>query len=333
MRRMPGALRAAVLLIVALHAASCGETDPPSSPEAAPPTDAPTPDPAVGYSGIPYGPVHLWANPTQLKWGPGPFTLSLDNAFFPNSKSLVQRIEAARRKRIRLVLAMTGGPNSYSTDGKFDLVKWKARMNRLNTPAIRKAVADGVADGTIVANRLVDEPEHPKHGGALTKAMIDEMATYAKKIFPTLPMGIVHGAPGFKWRSGERYKVLDWASVQYVWDYNRGNVEAWRDQVLSFARNNGVTPMFSVNLLNGGVRDTRGAWDCPNMGGKGTRTSYCRMTPDQVRTYGRTIGPSGCALLMWRYDDAFMSKAANQSAFKDVASLLKSKPRRSCQRP
>jgi hypothetical protein len=57
------------------------------------------------------------------------------------------------------------------------------------------------------------------------------------------------------------------------------------------------------------------------------------MTSDQVRTYGRTIGPFGCALLMWRYDAAFMSKAANQSAFKDVASLLNSKPRPSCRRP
>jgi hypothetical protein len=111
-------------------------------------------------------------------------------------------------------------------------------------------------------------------------------------------MGIGHGAPGFKWRSAERYKVLDWVSVQYVWSYNQGNVTAWRDQVLSFARQNGVTPMFALNILNGGVTDTNGAWDCPNTGGKGTRTSNCRMTSEQVRTYGRTIGPFGCTMLM-----------------------------------
>lgn len=331
MRSMPKAARAALLLVVALHAASCGETDAPSSPEAAPAVDAPAPDPAVSYSGIPYGPYDLWGSLTELKWGPGPFTMSLDNAFFPTS--LAQRIAAARGKRVRLVLAMTGGPNNVTTDGRFDLGKWKARMDRLNTAAIRKAVADGVADGTIVANKLMDEPESPKWGGVPTKAMIDEMATYARKIFPTLPMGIGHGAPGFKWRSGERYKVLDWVSVQYVWNYNQGDVTAWREQVLNFARNNGVTPMFALNILNGGVRDTNGAWDCPNTGGKGTRTSYCRMTSDQVRTFGRTIGPFGCAMLMWRYDDAFMAKAANQSAFRDVASLLSSKPLRNCRRP
>ena len=206
-------------------------------------------------------------------------------------------------------------------------------MDRLNTSANKKAVADGVADGTIIGNRLIGEPESPEWGGVVTKAMIDEMATYAKRIFPTLPMGIGHGAPGFKWRSGERYKVLDYVSVQYVWSYNRGDIAAWREQVLNYARSNGVTPMFGLNLLDGGVMDTNGAWDCPNTGGKGTRTSYCRMTSDQVRTYGRAIGPSGCALLTWRYDAAFMSNAANQSAFRDVASLLASKPLRSCRRP
>jgi hypothetical protein len=246
---------------------------------------------------------------------------------------MAQRIAAARGKGVRLVLAMTGGPNEVTTNGKFDLAKWKARMDRLNTSAIKNAVADGVADGTIVGNKLIDEPEHPKWGRVPTKAMIDEMATYAKRIFPTLPMGIGHGAPGFKWRSGERYKVLDWVSVQYVWNYNQGDVTAWRAQVLNFAGNNGVRPMFSLNILNGGVMDTAGAWDCPNTGGKGTRTSYCRMTSEQVRTYGRTIGPFGCAMLMWRYDGAFMANAANQSAFKDVASLLNSKPRPSCRRP
>jgi len=330
MRRMLATTRAALLLVVTLHAASCAETDPPSSPEAALPTDAPAPDPAVSYSGIPYGPYGLWANTTEVKWGPGPFTASLDNSGFP--KALVRRIEAARQQRIRLVLAMTAGPSEVTTGGKFDLGKWKAKMNTLNTSAIKKAVADGVADGTIVANKLMDEPESPQWGGVPTKALIDQMATYAKNIFPTLPMGIGHGAPGFKWRSGERYKVLDWVSVQYVWNYNQGNVTAWRDEVLNFARANGVTPMFSLNILNGGVRDKTGAWDCPNTGGKGTQTSYCRMTSDQVRTYGRTIGPSGCAMLMWRHDDAFMSKSANQSAFKDVASLLDSKPRPSCRR-
>ena len=331
MTRMLVAARAALLLVAAVGTTSCDETDSPVSPEAAPPADLPAPTAAVSYSGIPYGPYDLWGNPTELQWGPGPFTSSLDNSSYPNS--LPKRIAAARQKRIRLVLAMTAGPSAYITNGKFDLAKWKAKLSTLNTSEVRKAVADGVADGTVVGNKLIDEPDSPQWGGVLTKSMIDGMAKYAKGMFPTLPMGVGVGASSFKWRSYEKYQVLDWVSVQYVWNYNKGNINGWRDEVLNFARANGVTPMFSLNLLNGGVRDQTGAWDCPNTGGKGTRTSFCRMTADQVRTYGKAVGPSGCAMLMWRYDDAFMAKSANVSAFKDVATLLNSKPRRSCKRP
>jgi hypothetical protein len=332
MTRMLATARAALLLVVlSFVASSCDDATSPVSSNPAPSADLPAPTAAVSYSGIPYGPYDLWGNPTELQWGPGPFTSSLDNSSFPNS--LAKRIAAARTKRIRLVLAMTAGPSAYITNGKFDLGKWKAKLSTLNTSEIRKAVADGVADGTVVGNKLIDEPESPQWGGVLTKSMIDGMAKYAKGIFPTLPMGIGHGAPGFKWRSSERYHVLDWVSVQYVWNYNKGNASAWRDEVLNFTRANGVAPMFGLNLLNGGVRDQTGGWDCPNTGGKGTKTSYCRMTPDQVQSFGRAIGPSGCALLMWRYDDAFMAKSANVSAFKNVASLLNSQPRRSCKRP
>jgi hypothetical protein len=330
MTHIPLAARAAVPLAVALLAASCGEPGPTSPADTARP-EAPVPTLAVSYTGIPYGPYGLYANTTEFEWGPKPFTGSLDNSSFPNA--LPKRIAAARQQGHRLVLAMTAVPTEVKTNGKFDLGKWKAKMNTLNTSTIRKAVADGVADGTIVGNKMIDEPESPQWGGVLTKSMIDQMATYARNIFPTLPMGINHGAPGFKWRSGERYRVLDWVSVQYVWNYNQGGITGWRDEVLGFARANGVTPMFSLNILNGGVRDKSGAWDCPGTGGKGTKTSYCRMTADQVRTYGRTVGPSGCAMLMWRYDDAFMSKSDNKSAFQDVATLLNSKPRRSCRRP
>ena len=331
MNRIHATARAALLLAVLVTAASCSDANDPSAPTEGLPPDALAPSPAITYTGIPFGPYALYANTTDFEWGPAPFTTSLDNAGYPNA--IVNRITAARQQRHRLILAMTADRAYYITNGKFDLAKWKSRMNTLNTTTIKKAVADGVADGTIVANKLIDEPEIPQWGGVLTKPMIDQMATYAKSIFPTLPMGITHGAGGFKWRSTERYKVLDWVGVQYSHNYNNGNAAGWRDEVLTFARANGVAPAFSLNILNGGVRDQTGSWDCPNTGGKGTISTYCRMTADQVRSYGTAAGPYGCVMLMWKYDDAFMAKSANVTAFKDVASLLNSKPRPSCKRP
>jgi hypothetical protein len=38
-------------------------------------------------------------------------------------------------------------------------------------------------------------------------------------------------------------------------------------------------------------------------------------------------------MMMWRYDDIFMANPENAQAFKDLATLLASSPRRSCRRP
>ena len=284
----------------------------------------------ISYTGIPYGPMGLWEG-VGFEWGPAPFTVSHDNTF---ANSIVSRINAARQKKQRLILAMTGGPSSnFKTNGKFDLGKWKNRMNLFKTSTIKNAVAAGVADGTIVGNSVMDEPETKQWGGVMTKPLIDQMATYVKNIFPTLPVGVNMGAPGYKWRTWERYRVVDYTANQYMWRATSGNIGAWRNAVLDRAQVEGVRTAFSLNLLNGGVVDNTGAWDCTGTGGKGTTAYRCRMTADQVRTWGRAIGPYGCAMLMWRYDDAFMAKSANQVAFRDVASLLASKTRRSCRRP
>ncbi len=284
----------------------------------------------TGMSSQPYGPIGLWSGVASFEWGPAPFTASQDNTF---ADSIVTRINTARNKKQRLILAMTGGSSSdFKTNGKFDITKWKNRMNTFKTSTIKNAVAAGVADGTIIANTMIDEPETPKWGGNVTKALIDQMAVYVKGIFPTLPTGINQGAPGYLWRSSERFKVLDYVLYQYQWSNNGGNIGAWRQAVLDRAKLDGITPAFSLNLLNGGVPDNSGTWDCPGTG-KGTIAHRCRMSADQVKTWGVAVGASGCFMTMWRYDDAFMAKSANVDAFRGVASYLADKTRRSCRRP
>jgi hypothetical protein len=282
------------------------------------------------YNGIPFGPFGLWRNTDGFHWGPAPFTGAHDHVF---ANSLVKQINYARWRRQRLVIAMTGGPRrEYMSDGRFDLSKWRRVLRTFNKPEIRKAVAAAVADGTIIGNTMMDEPEHRAWGRGVTKARLDQMAGYVKAIFPTLPVGVNMGPPGYRWRRDERFHRLDYVIYQYNHYITDGRVGAWREAVQNQARRDGVTPAFSLNLLNGGVKDTRGSWDCRGTGGKGTRRPNCRMTADQVRNYGRALGPAGCAMVLWRYDDAFMSKTSNKQAFRDVASTLSSRPRRSCKR-
>ena len=105
--------------------------------------------------GIPYGPFGLWDSYTSVKSGPVPFTMS-QNATDP--AGIVTQITTARQMGQKLVLAMTGGPHTATNLGcclsiidgvaKFDLAKWKNRMNLFNTATIKTAIAQGVSDGT-----------------------------------------------------------------------------------------------------------------------------------------------------------------------------------------
>jgi hypothetical protein len=286
------------------------------------------------YSGVPYGPIGMWSSWTDFWWGPGPFTGTQN---FVDASGILKRIEAARSKGQRLILAMATGPTSnFTTNGRFDYGKWKKVMVPYNTSAIKQAVAAAVADGTIVGNMLIDEPETKRWGGALNKALIDDMARYVKSMFPTLPVGVNYGPPGYQWRTSERYRALDYIVFQYNHNVTSGNVAAWRDAVLAQARAEGVTPGFSLNLLDGGRRDTDGNYGCNGSGqaGRGTYWPNCRMTASQVKEWGQILGSAGgCTFQMWRYNAAYMARSDNQAAFKTLASHMQSQPRRSCGRP
>lgn len=282
-------------------------------------------------SGIPYGPFGLWNSYTGSSWAPVPFTASQN---YTDPAGIVARIATARQLKQKLVLAMTGGAHSsYITDGRFDYAKWTARMDQYRTLEIKNAVAAGVADGTIVGNSVMDEPEFRSWGGVMTKPMIDEMARYVKAIFPTLAVGVNHGPDGYYlWRPAERYRVVDYVVNQYSWWITSGDIVAWRDKVLAQARLDGVTPAFSLNIINGGVQDRDGTWDCIGTGGLGLRSPNCRMNANQLRNWGITLGTSGCMLLMWTYDAAYMANTQNAQAFSDVAARLASTAGRSCKR-
>lgn len=296
----------------------------------APPTPPPTP---VSYTGLPFGPTGLWTE-TRLNWGPGPFTASQN---YIVADTVILQIEAARSHGQRLVLAMAGAAGeaeNYLTNGEFDITKWMQRMDSYRVPAIQEAVAAAVADGTVIGNMLIDEPETKRWGTMITKAMLDQMATYAKQIFPTLPMGVNHGPPAARWRSSERYRIVDYVLYQYAHWVTAGNIAAWRDEVLKQAGKDGVTPMLSINVLNGGVQDRSDSWTCSGAGqaGRGTYWPNCRMTPDQVREWGEALAPHGCYLMLWRFDREYMSDPANEAAFQDLASQAASLPIRSCRR-
>jgi hypothetical protein len=285
-------------------------------------------------TGRPIGTFGLWKTATTTPGlGVAPFRASHDLVFAPE---ILDQIAAARRQGIRLVLALTGGDhNRYKTDGVFDRLKWNAAVDKFDTPAIRAAVAQAVADQVIVGASVLDEPQQfgtdakawgPS--GTLTKVRVDSFCQYVKRIFPTLTVGVFHD--GLMFEPSKSYRVCEFFMGHYV--HRKGPVAAWRDGNLQIARRDGMQAILSLNFLNGGPQDRSGAWDCPGTGGRGTRAPNCRMTAQQLRDWGTALVPSTCMLFTWRYDAAFVTRSDNAAALSDLAIQLSRLPHTPCGR-
>jgi hypothetical protein len=287
--------------------------------------------------GIAFGPAGGFSGNTGWKIGMEPFTATIGGTTPDDIVTLLSTARAAKR---HVVLNMTGGShNRYLTGGVFDRAKWQAIMAGYDTPEVKAAVAQAVADGTLLGNSVMDEPN--VHGvgdgntwgpsGTMTKARVDSLCGVVKALFPTLPVGVGHQHSAFE--PTKTYRTCEFIIDQYA--SRAGDVVDFRDAALALARRDGHAILFSMNILNGGTQAPRdGSWNCPltTTGGRGTYEPNCRMTAEQVRSVGLTLGPAGCGLLMWRYDADFMSKPDNVQAFKDVAARLATLPAKPCSR-
>jgi hypothetical protein len=280
-----------------------------------------------------FGLFGLWTTATAVGSGTAPYTASHDNIM---PADLVPHINAARSKGIRLMLSMTGGSHdNYKTNGVFDEGKWRAAMDAFNTSANRDAVAAAVADGTIIGNSVMDEPQQsgtdskawgPK--GTMTKARVDGLCSYVRGIFPTLPIGVFHD-PGI-FEPDSSYQVCEFLISQFA--TRKGNVVTWRDNGLAIVQRDGMKIIFSLNLLDGGTQDRDGTWNCAGTGGLGTFSPNCQMTPDQIRTYAEALAPPGCALLSWRLDTPFLTRPENAAVLSSVALMVAALPLTPCVR-
>jgi hypothetical protein len=302
------------------------------------PALAPAPTTPSG-SGLPFGMSQQFSRFGSLA---PPMTMTADGV---TAATLIPRINAARAGGYTLIVNMTGDKHAAymsTIDGvlQFDESKWRAQMETFNTATIRQAVAQAVADGTIVGTSVMDEPYvsggadgggntwGPK--GTMTKARVDTLCGVVKQMFPTLAVGVAHQHDKFE--PTKSYYVCDFIIDQYDW--RRGDVSAFRDAGLAMAARDHHAVMFGINILDGGVQDKDGTYSCdgPGQGGKGTYPPNCRMTPQQVRDWGLLLGKAGCGLYMWRADDQFMANSANVQSLRDLAAGLGAAPKKACYR-
>ena len=300
---------------ITLAATSGGGTPVPS------PTPEPTPVPTG--TGIPMGLSGLLSNGLGRSY----YNMSLDGY---TADRIVLQLADARAKKLHVLMNMTGGRHSnYMTDGVFDMAKWKAKMDSYNTPSIKAAIAQAVADGTIIGNSVMDEPANTTQTtswgpeGTMTKARVDGMCRYVKEMFPTLTVGVVHDHRLLEPEKG--YQYCDFILSQYR--LSKGDVRSFRDGGLAYARRTGIAIAFSLNILHGGTPGT----DCDKWGDD-PNGRLCPMSPEQVREFGLTLGTAGCALNMWRYEKEYFDKPEIQRALQEVGATLARLPGKSCRR-
>jgi hypothetical protein len=292
--------------------------------------------------GLPFGPSQQLSREGRVLT---PFTMTADGGYYPSN--IVSRINAARSGGYTLLLQMPSGSHHDASSPllsvingvlQFDEAKWRAIVDRFDTPEVRQAIADGVRDGLIVGNIVMDEPHVHGTGdgntwgpqGTMTKSRVDGLCRYIKEKFPTMPVGVFHQHNNFE--PDKSYQVCEFIVDQY--NHRRGDVRAFRDGGLAMARRDGHSIMFSLNILDGGVQDKDGVYDCAGegQGGFGTFEPNCRMTPEQIREWGLILGPVGCGLFMWRFDAGFVANPANQQAFQEVGQRMAAEPTRTCTR-
>ncbi|HEY7636578.1 MAG TPA: hypothetical protein VH763_13585 [Gemmatimonadales bacterium] len=321
---------------VALASSSASPNPVPSTTPVHPPVGT-APDFPIGH-GVPFG-AFAGKSGNVESATTIPFTLTMEPF---DASSIVARINRARASGLRMMIAMTSGKHEqYKTGGVFDMSKWLAKMNTYDKPAIKAAIAAGVADGTIIGNSVMDEPHntYTPNGnswgpaGTMTKARVDQMCAYVKEMFPTLPAGVVHDHNAFE--PTKSYRVCDFIVAQYAWRKTKGDIAKFRDDALALGRRDGIAIAFSMNLLDGGIPAGKGDCSSSQTGGRGLLyegTGACMVTAAQIREWGETLGPAACAMLMWRYDPDFFSRPENVRAFKDLAAMLAKAPARSCRR-
>ncbi|HEX2220697.1 MAG TPA: hypothetical protein VHG35_18005 [Gemmatimonadales bacterium] len=216
-------------------------------------------------------------------------------------------LSAIKARGGRVVLMLAGNPRHYKDGrGRFDLGKWKARVNRFRNVRLDRYIEDG----TIIGHFLLDEPNDKANwnGTTVSPAVLDEMARHSKRRWPKMAT-IVRTHPSW-FKRAPRHVDAAWA--QYLG--RRGPVKEYIRENVEDARRKGLALVVGLNVLTGGTP---------------RRTP---MTASQVKSWGSALLSSSypCAFLSWKYDERFLSRPGMRSAMKALRQKAESRPRKSC---
>lgn len=287
------------------------DTAAPDSLPATPPPGAPQTPPPSTQTGIPFG--FFMGDYYQL--GPT-WTATLRGA---SVGAVVKYLQIARERGARVFIQFAGGRDKYlDAQGNFSLAKWRERV----APYKSVDLSSYIADGTLVAHYLIDEPEDPTrwNGKPVAFSDLEEAARYSKEVFPGLAT-VARVVPTWLQGAPFRWVNLDAAWAQYT--ASKGDVTVYRDTQIAAAQAQGLGLMFSLNVLDGGDGSS---------GRGGTSSGRHNMSAVELATYGKALieAPYACGLLMWREDAGYLGVPGVRGAMEALSAQAKARPATSC---
>jgi hypothetical protein len=271
-------------------------------------------------SGVPYG---LWGNvPTNLPNG----TIWTAGSISSKSPSFVlQQLENAQNKtpKMGMWFKLAGGSTTpYTTDGHFDVAKWKQTLDDAHGGTIQPDGTSGyyqqyleyISDGTFLGFVLLDDLSPPTFNPAVTAAEINSIAAHAKMRFPLLTTAVRERATVLEAKPGHGlYPNLDAAWAQYRSD--RGTPTDYRNLEIAAASRLQLGLVMGININNGGTPI-------------GTN-----VTPAQILSWGSVFlepGPSDyvCGFFMWE----ITYPNTTHANFTTLANMAKSHVKAPCKR-
>jgi hypothetical protein len=229
-------------------------------------------------------------------------------------------LAAARAAGARVVVRLSRGPLYWTNaDHSVNLAKWKGLVSRFKDVNIQPYIADG----TLLAHYMIDEPHDPSNWGGepVPFETIEAMAKFSKELWPGLTT-VVRDFPDWLSKAPFEWKYLDAAWSQY--SARKGDVNAWIKTQVAYAQQEGLGLIVGLNWLDGGTSAS---------GIPGTRSGSYAMSASQLKTFGSALAtnPYACAMYSWKYSPAYLGRSDIKAAVDAIAALARNRDWRSCQ--
>lgn len=189
---------------------------------------------------------------------------------------------------MKITLRMSGSNDHVTTDGNFDLEKWKAYIANWENSGVQEYIDNG----TLVGHMLLDDI-HNFTGRDPDANDLEDMAQFSKEILPGLMTYVRDQATTMPIPETGQYEYVDAIVNQY--SVRKGPVDEYTAEEVAAAHELGVGIINGLNIANGGDGSS---------GQVGWSSGKYAMSADEILAYGEVLMnvPDLLMFLMWEYD-------------------------------